>query len=71
MKQTILSPAALHKRPLGIYLHIPFCVRKCLYCDFLSMAVTKEVIDRYVQALCRQIKKEAGARIAMEALAFG
>ena len=61
MKQTILSPAALHKRPLGIYLHIPFCVRKCLYCDFLSMAVTKEVIDCYVQALCRQIKKEAPA----------
>ena len=55
----MLSPAALDQRPLGIYLHIPFCVRKCLYCDFLSMAATDEVIERYVQALCRQIKKEA------------
>ena len=61
MKQTMLSPAAPDKRPLGVYLHIPFCVRKCLYCDFLSMAATDEVIDRYVQALCRQIKKEAPA----------
>ena len=26
-------------RDLSIYLHIPFCVRKCLYCDFLSFAV--------------------------------
>lgn len=26
-------------RELSIYIHIPFCVRKCLYCDFLSFPV--------------------------------
>lgn len=53
------SPAVVAKRPLGIYIHIPFCVRKCLYCDFLSMPGTDEIIARYVRALCRQIKTEA------------
>ena len=53
------SPAALDKRPLGIYLHIPFCVKKCLYCDFLSMPATDETIEAYVEALCGQIRLEA------------
>ena len=27
------------KKPLSIYIHIPFCVKKCVYCDFLSFPV--------------------------------
>lgn len=57
------SPAALQKRPLGIYLHIPFCVKKCLYCDFLSMPAGDETISRYVEALCGQIRAEAAAYV--------
>jgi len=53
------SPAAQQKRPLGIYLHIPFCVRKCLYCDFLSMTADAKTAAAYVNALCRQIQAEA------------
>lgn len=41
-------------RRLGLYLHIPFCVRKCGYCDFLSAPADRETKSRYVQALCRQ-----------------
>lgn len=46
------------KKPLMIYIHIPFCIKKCLYCDFLSFgegtaeAACKEV---YIDALCREI----------------
>ena len=47
------------KKQLGIYLHIPFCKRKCLYCDFLSAPAGEETIEAYVEALCRQIGKEA------------
>ena len=47
------------KKQLGIYLHIPFCKRKCLYCDFLSAPAGEETIEAYVEALCRQIEKEA------------
>jgi len=38
-----------------IYLHIPFCVRKCLYCDFLSMPQGEETRERYVNALLCEI----------------
>ncbi|MDO4331491.1 MAG: radical SAM family heme chaperone HemW [Eubacteriales bacterium] len=53
------DPAAGEKRPLGIYLHIPFCRQKCLYCDFLSAPAADGVIARYVDALCCQIGREA------------
>lgn len=44
---------------LGIYLHIPFCVRKCQYCDFLSMPAGGRVKERYTQALCREIQSRS------------
>lgn len=44
------------KRQLGIYVHIPFCISKCIYCDFLSFPATEETKGRYVKALCREIK---------------
>lgn len=53
------GPADGVRRPLGIYLHIPFCKRKCLYCDFLSAPAAEDVIEGYVEALCRQIRAEA------------
>lgn len=44
------------KDSLGIYIHIPFCVRKCAYCDFLSAPpVSAEAMHDYVEALCREI----------------
>ena len=50
------SPHKGMARELGIYIHIPFCVRKCRYCDFLSMPAGEEMIDRYVKALCNEIR---------------
>lgn len=46
---------------LGIYIHIPFCVRKCRYCDFLSFPFDnltghEEKMEAYVNALCEEIK---------------
>ncbi|MDO4285953.1 MAG: radical SAM family heme chaperone HemW [Eubacteriales bacterium] len=46
-------------RPLSLYLHIPFCIRKCLYCDFLSGPGTPEAQESYVRALCREIERRA------------
>ncbi len=53
-----------HKQPLGIYVHIPFCVRKCLYCDFLSFPAGEvcpekreaPVLRAYVDALLQEIE---------------
>ena len=46
------------KRPLGIYIHVPFCLKKCLYCDFCSyVGVDDTLRGRYVDALCRHISQ--------------
>lgn len=50
-------------RDAGIYVHIPFCQKKCLYCDFFSRPADGETIDAYVAELVREIKKNAGAHI--------
>ncbi|MCR4567540.1 MAG: radical SAM family heme chaperone HemW [Pseudobutyrivibrio sp.] len=42
--------------PLELYIHIPFCVKKCLYCDFLSGVFDEKMQRRYVAALCTEIK---------------
>lgn len=42
---------------LSLYLHIPFCVRKCLYCDFLSGLQSADMQEQYVEALCREIQE--------------
>ena len=39
-----------------IYIHIPFCIRKCYYCDFLSGPSDKDTIDKYVKALINEIE---------------
>jgi oxygen-independent coproporphyrinogen-3 oxidase len=35
----------------GLYVHVPFCVKKCSYCDFYSVPVQKEFIDPYIEAV--------------------
>ena len=46
---------------LELYIHIPFCVRKCNYCDFLSFPAGKEVMERYVRALEEEIRRTGEA----------
>lgn len=44
------------RKELSIYLHIPFCVRKCAYCDFLSFPADDMSRQQYVQALIEEIR---------------
>lgn len=44
---------------LSVYIHIPFCRQKCLYCDFLSAPGSEAEYEAYVQMLCREICAEA------------
>lgn len=46
--------------PLGLYIHIPFCERKCNYCDFYSAFYNKETLNVYLSALKGEIKKWGG-----------
>lgn len=44
------------RRDLELYIHIPFCVKKCAYCDFLSGPADEETMEYYVRALIREIE---------------
>ncbi|MCM1261668.1 MAG: radical SAM family heme chaperone HemW [Butyrivibrio sp.] len=46
-------------KDLSIYLHIPFCVRKCKYCDFLSYAAEESEREGYVELLTMEIEKQS------------
>lgn len=45
-------------KPLSIYIHIPFCIRKCKYCDFLSAPADVPVQEAYLHALKKEIKSQ-------------
>lgn len=53
-----------NKEELSLYIHIPFCVRKCGYCDFLSASADEKARDRYVQALLMEIERYRGTETA-------
>ena len=46
----------MKNKKLGIYIHIPFCARKCNYCDFLSAPETRETKERYLSLLDREMQ---------------
>lgn len=55
MENTIKEEATNGKVPLELYIHIPFCIRKCQYCDFLSFSAGDETKEDYVKALIGEI----------------
>lgn len=44
----------------GLYIHIPFCVRKCAYCDFYSVPLRSGIIDSYVDAVLAECRAYGG-----------
>lgn len=63
-------------KPLGIYVHIPFCVKKCNYCDFLSFGtgcIDSEQIKLYIDAIKRELLsyKKLSAHFQVETIYFG
>ena len=45
----------------ALYLHIPFCVKRCGYCDFATSAVERDspIIDEYVESLVMDIRRRS------------
>ena len=55
------------KKRLGIYIHIPFCISKCAYCDFNSAPPSSdEIVTRYIDALITHIESYSAAASAYE-----
>ena len=45
-------------KEIGVYIHIPFCVKKCDYCDFISYCNKEDLIEKYIGKLKEEIKVE-------------
>ena len=58
---------------IGLYIHIPFCIRKCAYCDFASFSgVGSDVRARYIDRLCREIESyKVNKRVGVDTVFFG
>ena len=57
---------------LGLYVHIPFCVRKCNYCDFCSFPYSGAAWrDEYISALCSEIRSYSHKKIRLNSIFFG
>lgn len=56
---------------LGIYLHIPFCRRRCSYCDFCSSVSPSERIAAYTEALVRNIRAYKGRGLSADTVYLG
>lgn len=53
-------------KPISIYIHIPFCIKKCNYCDFLSAPADSRTQEAYLHALIQEIILEAPKYSAYE-----
>ncbi len=58
----------------SLYIHIPFCRKRCSYCDFNTYAGVESAIPAYVNALCReiiQVARSAGEKLPVHTIFFG
>ena len=58
-------------KKLGLYIHIPFCLRKCPYCDFYSLKYNEELKDLYISAVMSCIKHYANNDKVVDSIFFG
>ncbi len=59
------------KDKLGLYIHIPFCQKKCHYCDFLTFIGHDEIIEKYVEYLNKEIEMYKGLDYILDTIYIG
>jgi len=58
-------------KPLGIYIHVPFCKQKCVYCDFYSLPHRETQMDAYISALRAQLAETDFSGYEADTVYFG
>lgn len=58
-------------KKLGIYIHIPFCKKKCNYCDFYSIKCDDEIESRYIKSLIKEIKSYSNMKYIVDTIYIG
>lgn len=58
-------------KKIGLYIHIPFCKRKCPYCDFFSIKMNDEEMNRYVDKVIERFDKYCNNDIVLDTVYFG
>lgn len=56
---------------LGLYIHVPFCGKKCAYCDFYSVNYSRELTESYVQAVIRNLRYYSDKSRTTDTVYFG
>ncbi len=64
-------PCADVDLPLALYVHVPFCVRKCYYCDFASGPAPEAIREQYVDAVVEEIRRSPWAGRPARTVFFG
>ena len=59
------------KKEIGLYIHIPFCARKCVYCDFASYAGQEALMPAYVDRVLEEAREKSGLDCAVATLYIG
>lgn len=73
MKDSVFStstPKAV-ENPIGIYIHVPFCIQKCPYCDFYSVTGDEALLRRYTEATVRAIECSPYRGLSADSIYFG
>ena len=58
-------------QPIGLYIHIPFCQKKCNYCNFLTFINNDDQIEKYVKYLIKEINLYKGENIHLDTIYIG
>ena len=48
---------------IGLYIHIPFCLKKCNYCDFASYSGMENIQEQYIEAVSAEMRKHKGIKL--------
>ena len=58
-------------KEIGLYIHIPFCRKKCNYCDFISFQNKEDIQEKYIKALINEIKQESSKKFIVDTIYIG